>query len=187
MLRAPMTSLPSPVQSVLELFQGPLASVRFADIDAAGLVKLAAEVEAAATEVHEHEGKLTELKQALAQRQEALLVLAQQALAYARVYAEGDDALLEAVNRITLPRAAKPRRAPGKGNATRGEASSDVTDAAPASDAAPAADAANAGGDEAEAAAEVRVPDDETGATRAAAPVRSGRKGRGAAPQRAAN
>jgi hypothetical protein len=184
-----MTSLPSPVQSVLELFQGPLASVRFADIDAAGLVKLAAEVEAAATEVHEHEGKLTELKQALAQRQEALLVLAQQALAYARVYAEGDDALLEAVNRITLPRAAKPRRAtPGKGNAARGEASSDVADAAPASDAAPAADAANAGGgDEAEAAAEVRVPDDETAATRAAAPVRGGRKGRGAAPQRAAN
>jgi hypothetical protein len=186
MLRVPMTSLPSPVQSVLELFQGPLASVRFADIDAAGLVKLAAEVEAAATEVHEHEGKLTELKQALAQRQEALLVLAQQALAYARVYAEGDDALLEAVNRIALPRAAKPRKAtPGKGSVARGDAAGD---AAPASDAAPVADAATAaGGDEVEAAADVRDPDDEQAATPAAAPVRGGRKGRGAAPHRAAN
>lgn len=118
-----MTALPPPVQSVLELFQGPLASVRFADIDAAGLSKLAAEVEAAASDVQEHEGKLAELRQTLAQRQEALLSLAQQALAYARVYAESDEALLDAVNRITLPRPTKPRKSPAKGAAARSETS----------------------------------------------------------------
>jgi len=107
-----MTPSTSPaIQSVLDLFKGPLANVRFADIDANGLANLAAEVESAAGEVNEHEAKLAELRQALGERQEALLVLAQRALAYARVYAENDDQLLEALNRISLPRASKPRKA----------------------------------------------------------------------------
>jgi hypothetical protein len=111
MIRAPMTPPSSPaIQSVLDLFKGPLASVRFADIDAAGLASLAAEVESAASEVNEHEAKLTELRQGLAERQDALLVLAQRALAYARVYAENNDELLAELNLISLPRAGKPRK-----------------------------------------------------------------------------
>ena len=106
-----MTPSTSPaIQSVLDLFKGPLAAVRFADIDAAGLASLAAEVESAASEVNEHEAKLVELRQALAERQETLLVLAQRALAYARVYAENNDELSEELNRISLPRASKPRK-----------------------------------------------------------------------------
>jgi hypothetical protein len=117
-----MTAISSPVQSVLALFQGPLANVRFADIDAAGLSKLAGEVEAAAGEVERHEAILADLHQTLLQRQEALVSLAQQALAYARVYADGDEALLEELNRITLARSAKPRKptAPKAGSSTRG-------------------------------------------------------------------
>jgi hypothetical protein len=84
--------------------------VRFADIDAAGLTKLAAEVSRGQVEVEAHEAKLVELKQSLAQRHEALLSLAQQALAYARIYAEGDDALMAQLNDIALPRATKPRK-----------------------------------------------------------------------------
>ncbi len=109
MLRGPMPSLPAPVSSVLELFKGPLSNVRFADIDAAGLATLAAEAEAAAGEVERHEARLAELRHELAQRQEALLASAQRALAYARVYAENDEQLSEELNRIALPRAAKPR------------------------------------------------------------------------------
>lgn len=106
-----MTSPFAPaVQSVLELFKGPLANLRFADLDAAGLANLAAEVENAAGELNSQEAKLAELRQELAGRQEALLLLAQRALAYARVYAENDDALLEELNRISLPRAAKARK-----------------------------------------------------------------------------
>jgi hypothetical protein len=193
MLRTPMTSLPPPVQSVLELFQGPLASVRFADIDGAGLVKLAAEVEAVASEVQDHEGKLADLRQILAQRQEALLTLAQQALSYARVYAENDEPLLEAVNRISLPRPAKPRKAPVKGSAARdatGETSSGPTDEETVSIADISAADADTGVDadvaDPGANADAQV---DTGAParsgRAEAPAR-GRKGRGAA-QRAAN
>jgi hypothetical protein len=105
-----MSAIPAPIQSVLDLFEGPLANVRFADIDANGLAKLAAEVEAVAAEAQRQEEALAELRQGLAQRQEALLSLAQQALAYARVYAESDEPLLEELNRISLPRAAKGRK-----------------------------------------------------------------------------
>ena len=94
-------SLPPPVQSILELFQGPLSNMRFADVDAAGLAQLAAEVEGAAAEVEAREAALVELRQNLAQRYEALLALSHQALAYARVYAENnDEQLLETIGQI---------------------------------------------------------------------------------------
>jgi hypothetical protein len=105
-----MTSLSPAIQAVVSLFRGPLSSVRFADIDGAGLAQLASDVEAASAEVERQEAKLVELKQSLAQRQEALLVLAQQALAYARIYAENDDALSAELNEIALPRPSKPRK-----------------------------------------------------------------------------
>lgn len=106
-----MTSLPAPVQAVLELFQGPLSDVRFADVDAAGLANLAAEVEGAASAVAQQEAQLNELKQTLAEKQDALLLLTQRAVAYARVYAEHDEALTAQLASITLPRVAKPRKA----------------------------------------------------------------------------
>ncbi|HEX2872948.1 MAG TPA: hypothetical protein VHP33_16920 [Polyangiaceae bacterium] len=123
-----MTSLSAPVQAVLDLFQGPLADVRFADVDAAGLANLAAAVDSAAGEVARQEAQLAELRQTLVERQDALLLLAQRAVAYARVYAEHDEALTEQLARITLPRAAKPRKA-GAAKAP-GEASAPV-EAAP--------------------------------------------------------
>lgn len=105
-----MTLLSPSVQAVLQLFQGPLADVRFADVDAAGLAQLAAEVEAAAATVARQEAQLSELRQSLTERQDALLVLAQRAVAYARVYAEHDEALTEQLSRIALPRAVKARK-----------------------------------------------------------------------------
>jgi hypothetical protein len=106
-----MTSLSAPVQAVLELFQGPLADVRFADVDAAGLANLAAAVDSAASEVAQQEAQLAALRQTLVDRQDALLLLTQRAVAYARVYAEHDEALTEQLSRIVLPRATKPRKA----------------------------------------------------------------------------
>jgi hypothetical protein len=142
-----MTYLTPPIRSVLELFKGPLANLRFADIDAAGLGKLAAEVEAAGIEVDQHEQKLAELRQLLAQKQEALLTLAQQALAYARVYAENDEALLEELNRIVLPRAAKPKKPGGKASGARDAARPEpVLDAAEL----PPAEESSQGGEAAE-------------------------------------
>ena len=106
-----MTSIAPPLQAVVALFRGPLQNVRFADIDAAGLSHLAQEVESASADVQALEAKLAEQRQVLSQKQEALLGLAQQALAYARIYAEGDEALSAELNEIALPRATKPRKA----------------------------------------------------------------------------
>jgi hypothetical protein len=109
-----MSPLSPPVQAIIELFRGPLAELRFADVDAATLTTLARAAEAAASDVAEHEAQLAELRQIYADRQEALLVLAQRGLAYARVYAEHDEALSEQLARINLPRASKPRKASAK-------------------------------------------------------------------------
>jgi hypothetical protein len=109
-----MSQLSPSLQSVLELFQGPLAELRFADVDSAALAELASSVESAASAVAEQEARLTELRQSLTDRQDALLLLAQRALAYARVYAEPDPALTEQLSRITLPKASKPRKPPTK-------------------------------------------------------------------------
>jgi len=135
-----MSLLSQPLQAVVALFEGPLAGVRFADIDASGLGKLAAEVASATAEVEQQELELVELRQGLAQRQEALLGLAQQALAYARVYAENDDELLAKLNDISLPRATKPRKAAAvKARGTNEAGSSEVAPAeSPADDVAEA-------------------------------------------------
>jgi hypothetical protein len=105
-----MTSTPEAVQAVLALFKGPLSDVRFADVDASGLESVAVEVERAAAAVQEQEANLAALRLSLGERQEALLSLAHRALAYARVYAESDEALSARLNAISLPRAAKPRK-----------------------------------------------------------------------------
>jgi hypothetical protein len=185
-----MTSLSPPLQAILQLFKGPLSSVRFADIDATGLASSADEVEAAMSEVQRQETKLTELRQNLAQRQEALLVLAQQALAYARVYAENDEPLLEELNRISLPRAAKPR----KPNAAKSTGGRDVVRAEPGAELAePATEAEPDAEAEPEAreleAVQTLELESEAPAAESieAAPRRTGRKARGSVPQRASN
>lgn len=105
-----MSSTSPAVQAVLDLFQGPLADVRFADVDAKGLANLADEVERAATAVRDQEAQLEGLRLSLEQRKEALLSLAQRALAYAKVFAENDEALMANLNAISLPRAPKARK-----------------------------------------------------------------------------
>lgn len=172
-----MTSLPPPVLSVLELFKGPLANVRFADVDAAGLATLASDVERAALEVESQEAKLAELRQSLAQAQESLLVLTQRALAYARVYAENNDELLEELNQIALPRAQKPRKqvAP-KSASTVSAATPDQPESALESEAA----------GESEHAREVEVELDADPAEAASASPQSERKAKKKGPLRAA-
>src|SRR3954453_20318683 len=109
-----MSYISPSVQAVIDLFQGPLAEVRFAEVDVASLANLARSADAAAAELAEQEARVSELKQVLADRQEGLLLLAQRGLAYARVYAEQDEALSEQLSRINLPKAAKPRKAGAK-------------------------------------------------------------------------
>lgn len=193
-------SLPPAVQSVLELFQGPLANVRFADVDAAGLARLAGEVEAAAAEVEAHEAALVELKQSLGHRQEALLALAQQALAYARVYAENnDEQLLDVIGAIALPRATQPRAVkPRKGNkvAARDAAAEPVADPSEPHDAS-SGDASSSNASSGDAISDVEDVAAQTSESSRArpsaeeesdeAPARGGRRGRPRAAHAAAS
>jgi len=135
-----MSQLSPSVQAVLELFQGPLADQRFADVDAAGLLNLAGAVEQSAAAVAEQEASLSELRQTLADRQDSLLLLAQRALAYARVYAEHDDALSEQLTRIALPRVGKPRKANAKATSADQSATSADQSATSADQSATSAD-----------------------------------------------
>lgn len=124
-----MSSLSSPVQAVVALYSGPLEGVRFADIDAESLGNLATEVETISAEVEALEAQLGSLREALAQKEELLLSITQQALAYARIYAESDEALTAELNEIALPKGNKPRKSAGNKSSERGaRASKDAAD-----------------------------------------------------------
>jgi len=110
MFSAPMTAVTASIQAVIDLFDDALAEVRFADLDAARLKALAGEAESAAVALAAQQAALEAARATLAERQEALLVQAQRALAYARVYAEHDAPLTERLNGISLPRAPKATR-----------------------------------------------------------------------------
>jgi hypothetical protein len=111
-----MSAIPAPVRTVLDLFASDLADVRFGDVDAEALARVAADVQAAADVVASAQASLESARGTLHDRQEALLQQTQRALAYARVYAEADEALSTRLEAITLPRPA--RRARGESNAT---------------------------------------------------------------------
>jgi hypothetical protein len=106
-----MSTIPSPVQTVLDLFATDLAEVRFGDLDAKTLDSLASDVRSAADAVASAQALLDDARSKLQERQEALLQQAQRALAYARVYAEPDAALTERIEAISLPRPVRRVRA----------------------------------------------------------------------------
>lgn len=106
-----MTPIPEPVQRLLDLFSASLADVRFPDVDAQALARAAAEVTESAAAVDAASAALDDARAALALRQDTLLRQAQRAVAYARVYAENDDALSAQLEAITLPRAPRKPKA----------------------------------------------------------------------------
>jgi hypothetical protein len=103
-----MDATPAPIQALLDLFATSLSGVRFGDLDSKALTTLAADVQSAAEVVASAEAALTSARDALKQRQDALLQQAHRALAYARVFAENDEALSARIEEISLPK--PPRR-----------------------------------------------------------------------------
>jgi len=96
------------IQSVLEVFTTELKEVRFGEVDADALTRAAADVATAAAAVAAAEETLGAARAVHDERADALVQLAQRALAYARVYAEPDAALTARLDAIALPRS--PRR-----------------------------------------------------------------------------
>src|SRR4051794_23559733 len=105
-----MKPILTPFQPVLDLFATELAEVQFADLDARVLARVAAEVDAAAEATLVAEAALEGARAALHEKTEALVQHAHRALAYARVYAENDEALTARLEAIALPRPARRPR-----------------------------------------------------------------------------
>lgn len=94
----------APLREVIALFSDELEGVRFPDVDAAVLADDVGGVEAAAADVARIEAALEAARRVLDDAQDALLHRASKAVAYGRVFAIGNDALMSRLDAITLPR-----------------------------------------------------------------------------------
>src|SRR5262245_56065755 len=102
-----MTPIPPAVQQVLDVYETDLLLVKFGDLEATVLSKAVEEVVLAVTAVEQAEAALETARAALQEKQEGLFQKAQRALAYARVYAEGDPDLAARVEEISLLRSSR--------------------------------------------------------------------------------
>jgi aminoglycoside phosphotransferase len=102
------------VAAVVELFTEDLAGVRFPGVDAESLGQSVEVVRARATDVDAMRAALDEAKSALAAAQADLRGLAARGLAYARVFAAGDESLAARVDAVALEGVAEPRTVPRK-------------------------------------------------------------------------
>jgi hypothetical protein len=101
----------APLREVLAVFDDVLDDVRFPDVDGAALHTATDVVNAAHLELRRLEAAVDEARRRLDEAQESLLHKAQRAVAYARVYADGDTTLTARLDAIALPRSRGPRPA----------------------------------------------------------------------------
>lgn len=109
-----LETLDPSLRALVELFAGPLAGVTFPGVDSRALVALATAVDADATELARLETAAATLRARLTEARDELLARAHRALAYARVYADGDGPaeLAARLDAMVLPRARGARPAP---------------------------------------------------------------------------
>jgi hypothetical protein len=100
--------IPGFAREVLALFAGPLSKVRFPDLDAALLEQHAGLVEAAHAEVLQLEEQLAQARARVQEEAQALTGVAQRAIAYARIYAEGKSDLEARVAAVCERKASQP-------------------------------------------------------------------------------
>lgn len=108
-----------PVAAVIEVFGAHPTTLCFPEVDHPTLEGLAGELRQAAVEVERCERALQQARGALDERRDALRARAERGLAYARIYAEDDDALRERLEAIDLAAAAQPAKRPAKRNPPR--------------------------------------------------------------------
>jgi hypothetical protein len=117
------TASPASVRAVLDLFEGPLAEVRFPGIDRESLAEAEAEVEARRADLQRALEAVASARASLETAQAALFDQARRAHGYATVFADGDATLLEALGKIELdardlvpkkPRGRPPKQRPAK-------------------------------------------------------------------------
>lgn len=106
-----MSTKHAPVtERVLELFRGPLKSVRFPDLDASTLDVVVSAVDDARIAVASAEASLEAARRALEEKEDALVRESERALAYAKIYAAERPELRDAIDAAAEP----VRRGPGR-------------------------------------------------------------------------
>lgn len=117
------TASPASVRAVLDLFEGPLAEVRFPGIDRESLAASESEVEARRADLQRALEAVASARELLETAQAALFDQARRAHGYATVFADGDAELLDALGKIDLdarelapkkPRGRPPKQRPAK-------------------------------------------------------------------------
>jgi hypothetical protein len=122
-------SLPAFARDVLALYVRELSDVRFPDLDRQSLEASAAALRLAQEGAEAQRRALIDAEEAVAQQEAALLAQAQRALAYARIYANGNAKLSAQVDAIAPPGQAAaedtavPRR---RGRARKGTAAQEL-------------------------------------------------------------
>jgi hypothetical protein len=102
--------IPSPIQDLINLFKKDLASVTFPDVSQAILEDLSEKVEEKAQELAKTLALAKNLGEELELSQNELLVKAVRGLAYAKVYAEDREELLEKLGQINLGKSGRAAR-----------------------------------------------------------------------------
>jgi hypothetical protein len=97
-----------PIAALIDVFGAHAAGLCFPDVDHATLEGLAAELRQAAAEVERCERALQQARQVLDERRDALRARAERGLAYARIYADDDQALREQLEGIDLGGSVQP-------------------------------------------------------------------------------
>ena len=115
-----------PVATLIDVFGANADALCFPEVDHSILEGLAAELRQAAVEVERQERALQQARQLLDERRDALRARAERGLAYARIFAEDDDALREQLEAIDLGGTAQPeakrttkRHPPRRGRRTK--------------------------------------------------------------------
>lgn len=125
-------SSPASVRAVLDLFEGPLAEVRFPGIDRESLAQAESEVELRRSELQRALEAVASARASLEAAQAALFDQVRRAHGYATVFADGDTELLETLAKIELDgRELAPKKArgrPPKQRATKRQTSLTVAD-----------------------------------------------------------
>jgi hypothetical protein len=125
-------SSPASVRAVLDLFEGPLAEVRFPGIDRETLAQAEAEVEARRADLQRALEAVSSARAELETAQAALFEQVRRAHGYATVFADGDPELLDELRKIVLdardlaPK--KPRGRPAKQRGAKRQTSLTVAD-----------------------------------------------------------
>lgn len=117
---------PALCADVLALFSGPLAEVRFPDLDRTSLESEAAALLDAQREVEALERSLDSARQRTREAVAQLTATSQRALAYARVFAMGQPALEEALSEVRTSEGPRADAAPKKRKARKENGTGDL-------------------------------------------------------------